>query len=173
MLSNYLQGTRRSSVLYDSFFSLSDDEPSPHAFTHPSSSPLCNVQQPPNTPPSPVFHSLTKPLDSLDLHSSSVQNFHIDPEGAERSLPSSPYPRRPRRLAVLVNDSDSLSRISAFIDRDPSSAFRVLDSLRVKETFDAFSRNSHAEEESSGPATREKQWGVELNQFKCYTSTSG
>jgi hypothetical protein len=55
-------------------------------------------------------------------------------------LPSSPYPRRPRRLAVLVDDSDSLSCLSAFIDRDHLD---TLDSQRVKDTLDAFNRKSH------------------------------
>jgi len=152
LLSNYqlarrgFQDSEGSNCLHDSFFSLSDDEPSPHDFARPSPSPLCNVSQPLITPSSPVSHIPTKSLDTLDLHSSGVPNLIIDPE---RSLPSSPYSRRPRRLAVLVNDSDSLSCLSAFIDQDHSSAFHALDSLRVNEMLDAFSRKSHAKEEPS------------------------
>ncbi|OAX42097.1 hypothetical protein K503DRAFT_767079 [Rhizopogon vinicolor AM-OR11-026] len=109
------------------FFSLLDDEPSPHGFTRPVPSPLRNMLHSPITPPTPVSYVPTKPLDTPDLHSSSVQNsnFNIDPE-RDRSLP-----RRPRRLAVLVNDSDSLSCLSAFIDQDHSSAFHTFDSRRV------------------------------------------
>ncbi|OJA20671.1 guanine nucleotide exchange factor [Rhizopogon vesiculosus] len=137
LLSSYqlTRGGPQDSRLQDSFFSLLDDEPSLHGFTRPVPSPLRNMLHSPITPPTPVSYVPTKPLDTPDLHSSSVQNsnFSIDPE-RDRSLP-----RRPRRLAVLVNDSDSLSCLSAFIDQDHSSAFHALDSRRVRETFDAFS----------------------------------
>lgn len=96
--------------------------------------------------PDPGVHSLTKTLNTLGVHPPSARNFSIDPE---LSLPSSPYPRRPRRRAVLVNDTDSLSRLSALIDQGSSSASQAIDSRRVKETFDAFNKTSHTEEEPS------------------------
>ncbi|KAG1754745.1 uncharacterized protein EDB91DRAFT_249746 [Suillus paluster] len=128
------EDSRRSSDIHDSFFSLSDDEPSPHGLTRPSPSPSYSVSQPPVTLPSSVFEVPIQPLGKLDLQFSS---FSID---SGRSLPSSPYPRRPRRLAVLVNDRESLSRLSAIIDQDHSIAFHAIDSSQVKETFDAFNR---------------------------------
>lgn len=129
------EDSRRSSQIYDSFFSLSDDELSPHGLTRPSPSPLHSTPQPSVTPPSPVFEVLPKPPGTLDDLQSSC--FSID---SARSLPLSPYPRRPRRLAVLVNDHESLSCLSAMIDREHSPGFSALDSPRVKETFDAFNR---------------------------------
>lgn len=126
---------RRSSEIYDSFFSLSDDEPSPHGLTRPSPSPLHSMSQPPATPPSPVSEVPTKPLGKLnDLQ---LSCFSID---TGRSLPLSPYPNRPRRLAVLVNDRESLSCISAIIDKEHSPVFHAFDSPQVKETFDALNR---------------------------------
>lgn len=125
----------RSSPIYDSFFSLSDDEPSPHGLARPSPSPLYSMPQPSVTPPSPVFEVPPKPTGILD--DLQLSCFNID---SGRFIPLSPYPRRPRRLAVLVNDHESLSCLSAMIDRDHSPGFHVLDSPHVKETLDAFNR---------------------------------
>lgn len=129
------EDSRKSSQIYDSFFSLSDDEPSPHGLTCPSPSPLHSMPQPSVTPPSPVFEVPPKPPGKLD--DLQLSCFSID---SGRSLPLSPYPRRPRRLAVLVNDHESLSCLSAMIDREHSPGFHALDSPHVKETFDAFNR---------------------------------
>lgn len=126
--------SRRSSHIYDSFFSLSDDEPSPHGLTRssPSPSPLHSMSQLSVTPPGPVFEVPPKPSGKLnDLQ---LSRFNID---SGRSIPLSPYPRR---LAVLVNDHESLSCLSAMIDREHSPAFLALDSPQVKETFGAFNR---------------------------------
>ncbi|KAG0707604.1 hypothetical protein DFH29DRAFT_995030 [Suillus ampliporus] len=129
------EDSRRSSDIYDSFVSLSDDEPSPHGLTRPSPSPSHSMSQPPVTLPSPAFEVPIQPLGKRnDLQFSC---FSID---SERSLPMSPYPRRPRRLAVLVNDRESLSHLSAIIDRDHSPVFHALESPQVKETFDTFNR---------------------------------
>lgn len=116
---------------------LPDDEPSLHGLTRPSPSPLHSMPQPSVTPLSPVLEVLPKPLGKLDDLQLSCIN--ID---SGRSLPLSPYPRRgrPRRLAVLVNDHESLSCLSAMIDREHSPGFHALDSPHVKETFDAFNR---------------------------------
>lgn len=131
------EDSRRSSPIYDSFCSLPDDEPSPHGLTRPSPSPLHSMPQPSVTPLSPVLEVLPKPLGKLD--DLQLSCFSID---SGRSLPLSPYPRRgrPRRLAVLVNDHESLSCLSAMIDREHSPGFHALDSPHVKETFDAFNR---------------------------------
>ncbi|KAG1771268.1 hypothetical protein EDD22DRAFT_1030124 [Suillus occidentalis] len=114
---------------------LSDDEPSLHGLTRPSPSPLYSMPQPSVTPPSPVFEVPPKPTGKLD--DLQLSCFSID---SERSIPLSPYPRRPRRLAVIVNDHESLSCLSAMIDGEHSPGFHVLDSPHVKETFDAFNR---------------------------------
>lgn len=129
------EDSRRSSQIYDSFFSLFDDEPSPYGLTRPSPFPLHSMSQPSVTPPSPAFEVPYKPPGKLD--DLQLSCFSIDPE---RSLPSSPYPRRPRRLAVLVNDHESLSCLSAMIDREHSPDFHAIDSPHVKETFDVFNR---------------------------------
>lgn len=129
------EDSRGGSQIYDSFFSLSDDEPSPHGLTRSSPPPLYSMSQPLVTPPSPVFevpHKLPGKIDDLQLSC-----FSID---SGRSLPLSPYPRRPRRLAVLVNDHESLTCLSALIDREHSPGFHALDSPHVKETFDLFNR---------------------------------
>jgi hypothetical protein len=111
---------------------LSDDEPSPHGLTRPSPSPLHSMLQP---LPTPVLEVPPKPPGKLD--NLQLSCFSID---SGRSLPSSPYPRRPRRLAVLVNDHESLSCLSAMIDREHSPNFHALNSPHVKETVDAFNR---------------------------------
>lgn len=129
------EDSRRSSQIYDSFFSLSDDEPSPHGLTRSSPSPLHSMSQPSVTPLSPVFEVPHKPPGKLD--DLQLSCFSID---SGRSLPSSPYPRRPRRLAMLVNDHQSLSCLSAMIDREHSPGFHGLDSPHVKETFDSLNR---------------------------------
>lgn len=124
---------RRSSQIYDSLFGLSDEESSLHGLTRPS--PLYSMSQPSISLPSPVFEVHHKPLGKLD--DLQLSCFSID---SERSLSSSPYPRHPRRLAVLVNDQESLSCLSAMIDREHSPDFHALDSPHVKETLDAFNR---------------------------------
>ncbi|KAG1836568.1 hypothetical protein DFJ58DRAFT_734867 [Suillus subalutaceus] len=129
------EDSRRSNQIYDSFFSLPDDEPPPHGLTRSSPYPLHSMSQPLVTPPSPVSEVPHKPPGNLD--NLQLSCFSID---SERSLPSSPYPRRPRRLAVLVNDHESLSCLSAMIDREHSPSFHALDSPHVKETFDLFNR---------------------------------
>ncbi|KAG2138707.1 uncharacterized protein EDB93DRAFT_713931 [Suillus bovinus] len=129
------EDSRSSNQIYGSFFSLSDGEPSPHGLTCLSPSPVHGMLQPSVTPPSPVSDVPLKPLGKLDDLQWSC--FGID---SGRSLPLSPYPRRPRRLAVLVNDHESLSRLSAMIDREHSPGFYALDSPHMKETFDEFNK---------------------------------
>ncbi|KAG1773992.1 hypothetical protein EV702DRAFT_1200721 [Suillus placidus] len=129
------EDSRRSSQIYDSFFSLSDDELSPHGLDRPFTSPLHIMSQPSVTSPSPVFEVPPEPPGKLD--NLQLSCFNTD---SGRSLPSSPYPRRPRRLAVLVNDHESLSCLSAMIDGEHSPGFHALDSPQVKETIDVFNR---------------------------------
>ncbi|KAG2118154.1 uncharacterized protein F5147DRAFT_768289 [Suillus discolor] len=125
----------RGNQIYDSFFSLPDYEPPPYGLTRSSSSPVPSMLQPSVTPPSPVFEVSPKPPEKLD--DLQLSCFSID---SGRSLPLSPYPRRPRRLAVLVNDHESLSCLSAMIDGEHSPGFHSFDSPHVKETFDVFNR---------------------------------
>lgn len=125
---------RGRSQIYDSLFGLSDEESSPHSLIRPSPSPY-SMSQPSISLPSPVFEVHHKPLGKLD--DLQLSCFSID---SDRYFSSSPYPRHPHRLAVLVNDQESLSCLSAMIDREHSPDFHALDSPHVKETFDAFNR---------------------------------